>query len=84
MNTTDLKEKRIYSRLLEMATPIIFNGENHRIKTMREKAMTANLILMESRWYIDQWRSYKASNCSKEKSTSSNGKRSNKTDENDT
>ena len=49
MNTTDLKEKRIYSRLLEMATPLIFNGENHRLKTMREKAMAANLILTESR-----------------------------------
>lgn len=49
MNTTDLKEKRIYSRLLEMATPLIFNGENHRIKTMREKAMVANMVLMEGR-----------------------------------
>lgn len=49
MNTTDLKEKRIYSRLLEMATPLIFNGENHRLKTMRDKAMAANLILTESR-----------------------------------
>lgn len=49
MNTTDLKEKRIYSRLLEMATPLIFNGENHRLKTMREKAMAANLILTEGR-----------------------------------
>lgn len=49
MNTTDLKEKRIYSRLLEMATPLIFNGENHRLKTMREKAMAANLMLTESR-----------------------------------
>ena len=49
MNTTDLKEKRIYSRLLEMATPLIFNGENHRLKTMRETAMAANLILTESR-----------------------------------
>lgn len=49
MNTTDLKEKRIYSRLLEMATPLIFTGENHRIKTMREKAAAVSKILMESR-----------------------------------
>lgn len=49
MNAVDLKEKRIYSRILEMATPFIFNGENHRIKTMREKAMKASIILMEGR-----------------------------------
>ena len=49
MNPKDLKEKRIYSRLLEMATPLIFNGKNHRLKTMREKAMAVNLILMEGR-----------------------------------
>ena len=48
MNTTDLKEKRIYSRLLEMATPLIFTGENHRIKTMKEKAMAAKVILMKA------------------------------------
>ena len=51
---------------------------------MKEKARKVNTILMESRWYIDQWRSYKTSDCSKEKSDSSNGKRNCETYENDT
>ncbi len=46
-NQTELREKRIYSRILEMATPIIFNGENHRLKITREKAKKFNALLME-------------------------------------
>ena len=45
----NLKEQRIYSRLLEMATPILFTGENRRIAKMKEKARKVNTILMESR-----------------------------------
>ena len=45
----NLKEQRIYSRLLEMATPILFTGENRRISKMKEKARKVNTILMESR-----------------------------------
>ena len=45
----NLKEQRIYSRLLEMATPILFTGENRRIARMKEKARKVNTILMESR-----------------------------------
>lgn len=46
---TNLKEQRIYSRLLEMATPILFTGENRRIAKMKEKARKVSTILMESR-----------------------------------
>ena len=45
----NLKEQRIYSRLLEMATPILFTGENRRIAKMKEKARKVSTILMESR-----------------------------------
>ena len=45
----NLKEQRIYSRILEMATPILFTGENRRISKMKEKARKVNTILMESR-----------------------------------
>ena len=44
-----LKEQRIYSRILEMATPILFTGENRRIAKMKEKARKVSTILMESR-----------------------------------
>ena len=45
----NLKEQRIYSRILEMATPILFTGENRRISKMKEKARKVNTILTESR-----------------------------------
>ena len=48
-NPNNLKEQRIYSRILEMATPILFTGENRRISKMKEKARKVNTILMESR-----------------------------------
>ncbi|CAL7867225.1 Putative replicative DNA helicase [Fusobacterium necrophorum subsp. funduliforme] len=44
-----LKEQRIYSRILELAIPIIFTQENRRIIKMKEKAKKANKLLMESR-----------------------------------
>ncbi len=46
-NATTLKEKRIYSRILEMAIPIIFTGKNHRLMKTREKAKKVNDLLME-------------------------------------
>lgn len=49
MNIKDLKEKRIYERILEMATPIIFTGENHRLKIMKEKANIVQTLLNGSR-----------------------------------
>lgn len=45
MNAENLKEKRIYSRVLEMATPMMFTGENFRLKIMKEKAKKANVLL---------------------------------------
>ncbi len=46
-NQTELREKRIYSRILEMATPIIFTGKNHRLIKTREKAKKVSNLLME-------------------------------------
>lgn len=43
----DLKEQRIYSRILEMAIPILFTGENRRLTKMKEKAKMLNVMLME-------------------------------------
>lgn len=42
----NLKEERIYSRILEMASPVIFTKENRRIAKMKEKARKANMFLM--------------------------------------
>ncbi len=44
---SNLKEQRIYSRILEMAVPILFTGENRRLTKMKEKAKQLNSILME-------------------------------------
>ena len=45
-NPSNLKEQRIYSRILEMAIPIVFSGENKRIAKMKEKARKANMFLI--------------------------------------
>ena len=50
VNTNDLREKRIYSRVLEMAIPLVFSGEDRRLKKMKEKAKYVKTILGESRW----------------------------------
>lgn len=44
-----IKEQRVYSRIMEMATPVLFTGENKRIGKMKEKAKRAHKLLMESR-----------------------------------
>ena len=49
VNTNDLREKRIYSRILEMANPLVFSGEDRRLKKMKEKAKYIKMILDESR-----------------------------------
>ena len=49
INANSLSKQRVYSRILEMATPIIFTGENKRIAKMKEKAKKINKILMEGR-----------------------------------
>ena len=49
VNTNDLREKRIYSRVLEMAIPLVFSGEDRRLKKMKEKAKYVKTILGESR-----------------------------------
>ena len=43
---SNLKEKRVYSRILEMAVPIVFSGENKRIVKMKEKVRKANTLLI--------------------------------------
>ena len=43
----NLKEQRIYSRILEMAIPILFTGENRRLSKMKAKAKRLNTMLME-------------------------------------
>ena len=45
-NPSNLKEQRIYSRILEMAIPIVFSGENKRVAKMKEKARKANMFLI--------------------------------------
>ena len=45
-NPSNLKEQRIYSRILEMTIPIVFSGENKRIAKMKEKARKANMFLI--------------------------------------
>ena len=42
----NLKEQRVYSRILEMAVPIVFSGENKRIVKMKEKVRKANTLLI--------------------------------------
>lgn len=49
VNTNDLREKRIYSRVLEMSMPLVFSGEDRRLKKMKEKAKYVKMILEESR-----------------------------------
>lgn len=44
-----LKEQRICSRILEMAIPILFTGENKRIAKMKEKVRIVNRLLIEGR-----------------------------------
>ena len=44
---SNLKEQRIYSRILEMAIPILFTGENRRLSKMKAKAKRLNTMLME-------------------------------------
>lgn len=44
---SNLKEQRIYSRILEMAIPVLFTGENRRLTKMKEKAKMLNTMLME-------------------------------------
>ena len=43
---SNLKEQRVYSRILEMAVPIVFSGENKRIVKMKEKVRKANTLLI--------------------------------------
>ena len=43
----NLKEQRIYSRILEMAIPVLFIGENRRLTKMKEKAKMLNTMLMK-------------------------------------
>lgn len=45
MKNTQLKEQRIYSRILEMSTPVIFTGKNNRISKMKNKAHRAKELL---------------------------------------
>ncbi|HGC7297156.1 TPA: ATP-binding protein [Streptococcus agalactiae] len=44
-NPETIKDKRIYSRILEICSPIIFTGENRRIEKMKEKSKLAYEIL---------------------------------------
>lgn len=44
-NPNSTKEKRIYSRILEMCSPLIFTGENRRLKQMKEKARQVRELL---------------------------------------
>lgn len=44
-NPQTIKDKRIYSRILEICSPIIFTGENRRIEKMKEKSKLAYGIL---------------------------------------
>ena len=44
-NPETIKDKRIYSRILEICSHIIFTGENRRIEKMKEKSKLAYEIL---------------------------------------
>ncbi len=44
-NASTLKEKRIYSRILEMAIPVIFTGKDRRLIKTREKAKKLNKLI---------------------------------------
>ena len=46
-NPIGVREKRIYSRILEMASPIIFTGKNRRIKKMKDKSNLIYELLKE-------------------------------------
>lgn len=46
-NPIGVREKRIYSRILEMASPIIFTGKNRRIKKMKDKSNFTYKLLKE-------------------------------------
>ena len=47
-NPETIKDKRIYSRILEICSPIIFTGENRRIEKMKEKSKLAYEILKKN------------------------------------
>lgn len=44
-NPESTKDKRIYSRILEMCTPIIFVGTNRRINKMKQKSKNTMQLL---------------------------------------
>mgnify|MGYP003771888693 FL=1 len=46
-NPKGIREKRIYSRILEIASPIIFTGKNRRIEKMKEKSRQTYQLLKE-------------------------------------